>query len=95
LDSIASLPKQDDVHVGQKAILAADKERIASVLADLPTAMQTDWYGAQQQLLALAPVVEDTAVSAHFREVTTALEEFDSEAVGEKGELLLAAMKST
>jgi two-component system sensor histidine kinase/response regulator len=92
LDAIETLPKRDAVRVGQKAISDADKEGIAAVLQVLPAMMQADWYGAQQKLLALAPVMEDTAVSAHFREVTMALEEFDSDAVAEKGKLLLAAM---
>ncbi|MDR0239500.1 MAG: response regulator [Deltaproteobacteria bacterium] len=92
LDSLDSLPKQDDVRVGQQSVSAADTQHIAAVLDALPTLMQTDWYGAQCQLLALAPVVEGTVVSAHFREITAALEEFDSEAVAEKSGLLLAAI---
>jgi HPt (histidine-containing phosphotransfer) domain-containing protein len=92
LDSIETLPKRAEGRVGQRAIAADDKERIAVVLNILPALMEADWYGAQQQLAALAPAVEDTAVSAHFREVATALEEFDSEGVAEKGKLLLAAM---
>jgi CheY-like chemotaxis protein len=92
LDAIESLPKRDDARVGQQAISAADKERIAAVLDVLPALMQADWYNAQQMLLELAPVVEDTVASAHFREVSMALEEFDSEGVAEKGKLLLAAI---
>jgi CheY-like chemotaxis protein/HPt (histidine-containing phosphotransfer) domain-containing protein len=92
LDSIEALPKLDDVYVGQKAISDSDKKRITAVLDVLPNLMQTDWYSAQQRLLALAPVVQDTAVSAHFREITMALEEFDSESVAEKGKSLLAAI---
>ena len=92
LDAIESLPKRDDARVGQQAISAADKKRIAAVLDVLPALMQADWYNAQQMLLALAPVVEDTVVSAHFREVSMALEEFDSDGVAAKGKLLLAAI---
>jgi len=91
LDSIASLPQREAARAGQKAVSAADKERLADVLRCLPDLMHADWYGAQQQLLALAPLVESTVVSAHFREITIALEEFDSEGVAEKGRLLLAA----
>ncbi|MCL2123330.1 MAG: response regulator [Desulfovibrionaceae bacterium] len=92
LDSLDSLPKREDVYVGRKAVSTADKNHIAAVLDVLPAQMQTDWYGAQRQLLALASLVEGTVVSGHFREITTALEEFDSEGVAEKGRLLLAAI---
>ena len=92
LDSLDSLPKGDDVRVGQQTVSAADKQYIAAVLEVLPTLMQTDWYGAQRRLLALAPIVEGTVVSAHFRDIITALEEFDSEGVAEKSGLLLAAI---
>jgi CheY-like chemotaxis protein/HPt (histidine-containing phosphotransfer) domain-containing protein len=89
LASIASLPKRDEARVGQKAISAVDRQRIADVLRDLPLLMEADWYGAQQKLLALAPVLEDTAASAHFQEVAMALEEFDSAGVAEHGKRLL------
>jgi len=92
LDAIETLPKRDDARVGQKAISAADKERIATVLHTLPVLMEADWYGAQQGLQALAPILEDTVVSAHFREITMALEEFDSAGVAEQGKRLLAAI---
>jgi HPt (histidine-containing phosphotransfer) domain-containing protein len=92
LDSIESLPKREDARVGQKAVSAADRDRIAAVLAVLPILMQADWYGAQQRLLALASLVEGTMVSTHYRDITLALEEFDSEGVEEKGSLLLAAI---
>jgi CheY-like chemotaxis protein/HPt (histidine-containing phosphotransfer) domain-containing protein len=92
LDSIESLPKRDEVRVGRKAVSSADKERIAVVLNVLPVLMQADWYDAQQKLQALAPALEGTVASAHFREITTALEEFDSEGVAAKGKLLLAAI---
>lgn len=92
LDAIESLPKREDTHVGQQAIAAADKKRIAAVLDVLPALMQEDWYNAQQMLLDLAHIVEDTVASAHFREVSMALEEFDSDGVAEKGRLLLAAI---
>jgi len=92
LGAIDTLPKRDDARVGQKAISAADKEYIAAVLDTLPVLMEMDWYGAQQKLQALAPLLEDTAVSAHFREITMALEEFDSASVAEKGKRLLAAI---
>jgi HPt (histidine-containing phosphotransfer) domain-containing protein len=92
LDAIESLPKREDARVGQRAVSAADKERIAAVLDVLPALMQEDWYNAQQMLLDLADIVEDTVASAHFREVSTALEEFDSDGVAEKGKLLLAAI---
>ena len=92
LDSIETLPKRDDARVGQKAISPLDKERIAAVLHTVPVLMEADWYGAQQRLLALAPLVEDTRVSVHFREITMALEEFDSAAVAENGKRLLAAI---
>jgi HPt (histidine-containing phosphotransfer) domain-containing protein len=90
LEAIDSLPKRDGARVGRKAVPAADRERIAAVLDVLPVMMQEDWYGAEQELLALAPIVEDTVISAHFREVAMSLEEFDSEGVEEKGKLLLA-----
>jgi hypothetical protein len=51
--------------------------------------MEADWYGAQQKLLALVPVVEDTVASAHFREVALALEDFDRAGVAVKGQHLL------
>jgi CheY-like chemotaxis protein len=89
LDSIAALPKRDEAHIGGKVISAADKERIAAVLHILPALMETDWYGAQQKLLALMPVVEGTVASAHFKEVAMALEDFDSASVADKGERLL------
>jgi CheY-like chemotaxis protein/HPt (histidine-containing phosphotransfer) domain-containing protein len=92
LDSIASLPKQDDALEGQKDVSAADKERLAAVLDALPSQMQEDWYGAQQKLLALTPIVEGTVVFTHFREIATAFEEFDYEGVAAKGRLLLDAI---
>ena len=92
LDSIASLPKRETARAGQQAVSPADKERLAAMLGYLPDLMQADWYSAQQQLLALAPLMEGTVAAAHFREITVALEEFDSEGVAEKGRLLLAAI---
>jgi len=92
LGAIDALPKRDAARVGQKAISVADKERIATVLHTLSALMEADWYGAQQKLQALAPLVEDTVVSAHFREITMALEEFDSAGVAERGKRLLAAL---
>jgi CheY-like chemotaxis protein len=89
LGSIAALPKREEARVGQKTISFADKERIAAVLRVLPTQMEADWYGAQQQLLALVPVVEDTVAAAHFREVAMALEDFDSAGVADIGRRLL------
>ena len=92
LASIETLPKRDDARVGQKGIPATDKEHIASVLQAVPALMEADWYGAQLKLQALAPILEDTVVSAHFREITMALEEFDSAGVAERGKRLLAAI---
>jgi HPt (histidine-containing phosphotransfer) domain-containing protein len=92
LGAIDGLPKRDDARVGQKAISAADKECIATVLNVLPDLMETDWYGAQQRLQSLVPLVEDTVVSAHFREITMALEEFDSAGVAERSKRLLDAI---
>ena len=92
LDSIEKLPKQNEVHTGRKSISAPERERISTVLDALPALMQIDWYAAQQRLLSLSPVVEGSAAAACFKEVITALEEFDSESVAEKGKHLLSAV---